>query len=85
MKARFINYFIIVSAVLWSITLSAELSWKAEEYPAAAAHAPTPLPDRVVLTWDGNPATSQAVTWRTDVTVMAVSYTHLTLPTTPYV
>ena len=70
MKARFTNYFIIVSTVLWSTTLSAELSWKAEEYPAAAAHAPTPLPDRVVLTWDGNPATSQAVTWRTDVTVM---------------
>lgn len=70
MKARFINYFIIVSAVLWNTTLSAELSWKAKEYPATAAHAPTPLPDRVVLTWDGNPATSQAVTWRTDVTVM---------------
>ena len=70
MKARFINYFIIISAVLWSTSLSAELSWKAKEYPATAAHAPTPLPDRVVLTWDGSPATSQAVTWRTDVTVM---------------
>ena len=70
MKARFINNFIIVSAVLWSTPLSAEPSWKAKEYPATAAHAPTPLPDRVVLTWDGNPATSQAVTWRTDVTVM---------------
>ncbi len=58
MKARFTNYFIIVSAVLWSTTLSAELSWKAEEYPAAAAHAPTPYPDRVVLTGMGNPATS---------------------------
>ncbi len=31
---------------------------------------PTPVPDRIVLTWTGNPCTSQAVTWRTiaDVT-----------------
>src|SRR5262245_23303651 len=30
---------------------------------------PTPLPDRVILTWAGDPATSQAVTWRTDTSV----------------
>jgi len=35
-------------------------------YPEKAMHAPRPLPDRVVLTWRGDPATSQAVTWRTD-------------------
>ena len=33
-------------------------------YPDKAAHAPRPLPDRVVLTWRGDPATTQAVTWR---------------------
>ncbi len=38
-------------------------------YPEAAAHAPRPLPDRVVLTWRGDPATTQAVTWRTDVSI----------------
>jgi len=32
-------------------------------------HQPTPVPDRVVLTWSGNPATTQAITWRTDVSV----------------
>src|SRR4051794_29969620 len=32
-------------------------------------HAPSPVPDRVILTWKGNPATSQAVTWRTDTSV----------------
>lgn len=32
-------------------------------------YKPSAMPDRVVLTWDGNPATSQAVTWRTDTTV----------------
>jgi 3',5'-cyclic AMP phosphodiesterase CpdA len=31
-------------------------------------HRPTPLPDRVVLTWSGDPATSIDVTWRTDTT-----------------
>lgn len=30
---------------------------------------PTPQPDRVVLTFSGNPATQQSVTWRTDSSV----------------
>ena len=38
-------------------------------YPDKAAHAPRPLPDRVVLTWKGDPTSSQAVTWRTDTSV----------------
>ncbi len=38
-------------------------------YPAKEAHRPTPLPDRVTLTWSADPATSQAVTWRTDTSV----------------
>lgn len=41
--------------------------------PAAAKPAevyrPTVLPDRVVLTWTGDPANSQAVTWRTSTEV----------------
>lgn len=32
-------------------------------------HRPSKLPDRIVLTWTGDPATTQAVTWRTDTTV----------------
>ena len=27
--------------------------------------APSPVPDRIVLTWTGDPRTTQAVTWRT--------------------
>lgn len=30
---------------------------------------PKPFPDRVILTWKGNTATSQTVTWRTDTTI----------------
>jgi 3',5'-cyclic AMP phosphodiesterase CpdA len=29
-------------------------------------HRPTAQPDRIRLTWNGDPATTQAVTWRTD-------------------
>lgn len=43
--------------------------WKPTPYAAAKAHAPTPLPDRVILTWDDDPTTTQAVTWRTDTSV----------------
>lgn len=39
-------------------------------HPVAAAkkadvYAPTVIPDRITLTWTGDPATTQAVTWRT--------------------
>lgn len=40
-----------------------------DPYPAKLYHKPTPVPDRVILTWNGDPATTQAVTWRTDTTV----------------
>ncbi len=32
-------------------------------------YRPTPMPDRVVLTWKNDPSTTQAVTWRTDASV----------------
>lgn len=37
-----------------------------DAYPAAQMYRPTPMPDRITLTWAGDPATTQAVTWRTD-------------------
>ena len=40
-----------------------------KEYSKELAHNPSPLPDRVVLTWNEDPATTQAVNWRTDVSV----------------
>lgn len=38
-------------------------------FPEAQAHQPTPIPDRIVLSWTGDPTRSQAVAWRTDTTV----------------
>jgi phosphodiesterase/alkaline phosphatase D-like protein len=44
----------------------------AEKDPKVAEeviHRPTPVPDRIILTWAGDPTTTQAVTWRTDTSV----------------
>lgn len=40
-----------------------------EKVSDEVAYRPTAIPDRIVLTWTGDPSTSQAVTWRTDTTV----------------
>lgn len=37
--------------------------------PAAVRHRPSVMPDRLVLTWTGDTATTQAVTWRTSTDV----------------
>jgi hypothetical protein len=37
--------------------------------PEQVLHRPSRTPDRVVLTWSGDPATTQSVTWRTEVAV----------------
>ena len=42
---------------------------KEKKFSEMLAHAPTPLADRVVLTWNDNPATTQSVSWRTDTSV----------------
>ena len=56
----------LLFAVLLGAPVSAHDDWQATEYSRDAAHVPTPLPDRVVLTWEDDPATTQSVTWRTD-------------------
>jgi len=35
----------------------------------AERYRPTPMPDRIVLTWSGDPRTTQSVTWRTSTEV----------------
>ncbi|MBC2607383.1 fibronectin type III domain-containing protein [Pelagicoccus albus] len=47
----------------------AEEHWHPVKYPIELEHAPTPVPDRVVLTWNADPSSTQAVTWRTDTSV----------------
>lgn len=42
---------------------------KGRKVAEADIYRPTPVPDRIILTWAGDPATTAAVTWRTDQTV----------------
>ena len=52
-----------VFEVMASLTHSyAHESDAAPKYAAETAHAPKPMPDRIVLTWEDNPATTQSVT-----------------------
>lgn len=62
---------LLLTASLATATLLAHdaPSHKPTLYSDQAAHAPRPLPDRIVLTWRSDPATTQAVTWRTDTSV----------------
>ena len=66
-------FHVLASFLVFGLSVSAHDSqvheWKPTAYAAKLAHAPRPLPDRIVLTWAGDPATSQAVTWRTDTSV----------------
>jgi hypothetical protein len=56
-----------------AIFLTASALQAVAHEPVAVApkdlYRPTPMPDRIVLTWIGDPARSQAVTWRTDASV----------------
>lgn len=44
---------------------------RGKKIPENEIHRATPVPDRIILTWASDPATSAAVTWRTDATVAA--------------
>ena len=61
---------LVLISVLFSSPVSiAHEDWKAVKYPREAANQPTPLPDRVILTWEDDPSVTQSVTWRTDLTI----------------
>jgi len=65
----------LLAAVCCPFTLAQPAGEKPKEapkpkaYPDKHIHVPTPLPDRVILTWSGDTTTTQSVTWRTDTTV----------------
>ncbi|MFN0100630.1 MAG: fibronectin type III domain-containing protein [Bryobacteraceae bacterium] len=44
---------------------------KGKKVAEEVIYRPTPVPDRIILTWAGDPATTAAVTWRTDSSVAA--------------
>lgn len=58
-----------VQPVLHSHGTGAPHAHRPRQVSHAEIYRPSPLPDRIVLTWSDNPAASQSVTWRTDRTV----------------
>lgn len=53
---------------LLGFTLPVQTLTYAKE-PGAQIYQPTPVPDRIMLTWKQDPAHAQSVTWRTDTSV----------------
>ena len=68
MKLTRLFYLAFFSAA--SLAANSHNDWQPARYPEAEAHAPSPLPERIVLTWTDDPATTQAVTWRTDNSIL---------------
>jgi 3',5'-cyclic AMP phosphodiesterase CpdA len=66
MKRRWVAVGIFAVLLMGSHRL---LSGPDAKVPEKIDHRPTAIPDRVILTWAADPATTQAVTWRTDTTV----------------
>jgi 3',5'-cyclic AMP phosphodiesterase CpdA len=72
MFSMFKKVFSALTAVL-VLLVSTAYSHTPEPIEEADLHRPLVVPDRIVLTWTGDPATSQAVTWRTSVHEDSVS------------
>ena len=64
---KYLSKFTFLLLFVLSCGVSSHDESKVAKYASELAHAPSPLPDRVVLTWEDDPATTQSVTWRTDV------------------
>jgi len=60
-----------VAVLAFGYSVAQSQSGSTPPYPAAEKHKPSTLADRVVLTYEGDPATTQSVTWRTDPTVVS--------------
>jgi 3',5'-cyclic AMP phosphodiesterase CpdA len=71
MDKRWIRASLLLSAAIIAVpTINVVVAETlATKVPAAEVHKPQVLPDRVNITWKGDTATTQAVTWRTDASV----------------
>jgi len=56
-------------SISFCLSINAHENWNKKDFSQEMAHLPTPLPDRVILTWNDNPATTQSVNWRTDISI----------------
>ena len=75
---KYLSRILLFLSILVSFNLFTHQDGKVIRYSPEQAHTPTPLPDRVVLTWEDDPATTQSVTWRTDTaTIKGLSLIHI--------
>ncbi|MGH2712060.1 MAG: fibronectin type III domain-containing protein [Actinomycetota bacterium] len=59
----------LAAVALVGVPAVSQVPVPAAPYPASLAHQPTPVPDRIMLTWSDEPAHTQAVSWRTSSNV----------------
>jgi len=71
MKATQIRWMGLTAAVLVLFLGYRVAGQKDRKVAEAVIYRATPVPDRIILTWAGDPSTTAAVTWRTDATVTA--------------
>ncbi|MBL8236537.1 MAG: metallophosphoesterase family protein [Bryobacterales bacterium] len=69
MKISHIRWIALGAAAVCLLAGYAVTGQKSRMVTEADIHRATPIPDRIILTWAGDPATTAAVTWRTDTTV----------------
>lgn len=67
MKYTFLFFFCLGVALVTALILYP--SFTAADILAGDPYPPRPTPDRIILSWSGDPAATQSVTWRTDVSV----------------
>ncbi len=76
-EGKLIKFIVCLLGLMSLVAWDASEAWthesedhdKPRKFTKVEEHKPTPLPDRVVLTWSADPATTMDVTWRTDTTV----------------
>ncbi|MDQ0114174.1 3',5'-cyclic AMP phosphodiesterase CpdA [Paenibacillus harenae] len=67
---RWVRTTLLLSAAILAVpAVNVVAEQLATKMPTAEIYKPSLQPDRVILTWEGDTATTQAVTWRTDVNV----------------
>lgn len=66
MKYSHLIFFLMGAAALAALLLYFSFTTLPE---SSDPYPPRPVPDRIILSWSDDPATTQSVTWRTDVSV----------------
>lgn len=67
MKYTYLFFFCLGTALATILIINP--SFTTSDPDTSDPYPPQPIPDRIILSWSDDPATTQSVTWRTDVSV----------------